>query len=74
MSELLPKKTLDRLRKERSSKRKRVEVFTSVRLSRATYEGVQYLARKMDRTQSWIMREAIESWVTYHMAKKEKPE
>lgn len=74
MSQLLPKKTLDRLREERRSRRKRVEVFTSVRISRATYEGVQELAKKMDRTQSWILREAIESWVTYHLAKKEKAE
>ena len=45
-------------------------VITSLRISRALRKKVRELAKRWDRTQSWVMQEAIESYVMFHMAKK----
>lgn len=70
MNQLLPKTTVKGLRKKRAIRRRRQEIITSVKISRVLYGQIQELAKRMDRTQSWIMREAVTSWVTFHAAKK----
>jgi hypothetical protein len=70
MNRLLTKATVEELRKKRAlGRRRRQEIITSFKISRLLYRDVQILAKKMDRTQSWVYREAVQSWVTYHMAR-----
>jgi predicted transcriptional regulator len=45
-------------------------VITSLRINRAMRKKVRELAKRWNRTQSWVMQEAIESYVTFHMTKK----
>ena len=70
MSRLLPKKTVQQLRALRAVRRRRQEVITSFKMTYEMRRKLRDLAKKMDRTQSWIMREAVESYLTYHTAKK----
>lgn len=72
MSKLLRKTPMTEPRKQRVIGRRRQEIITSVKITRALYKQVQLLAKAMDRSQSWILREAITSWVTYHAAAIEK--
>jgi len=69
MNQLLPNKTVNALRKKRAVRRRRQEIITSVKITRVLYRDIQMLAKKMDRSQSWVMREALQSWVVYHMAR-----
>jgi predicted DNA-binding protein len=69
MNQLLPKTTVKGLRKKRAIRRRRQEIITSVKITRTLYKQIQELAKRMDRTQSWIMREAVTSYVTFHSAK-----
>ena len=69
MNQLLPNKTVNALRKKRAVRRRRQEIITSVKITRALRRDIQMLAKKMDRSQSWVMREALQSWVVYHMAR-----
>jgi Ribbon-helix-helix protein, copG family len=70
MSRLLMQKTVKANREKRAVRRRRQEIITSVKISRALYQQIQELAKEMDRTQSWIMREAVQAWVTYQIASK----
>ena len=70
MSQLLPQKTIKELRAKRAIRRRRQEILVSMRIPRVLYKQIQILGKKMDRTQSWIMREAVESWVTWKTAQK----
>jgi hypothetical protein len=71
MSRLLSKTTVKGLRKKRAMRRRRQEIITSFKMTRAMNKDVQFLAKKMDRTQSWILREAVQSWLTFHMARQQ---
>ena len=68
MNRLLPKATVRALTKQRAVRRRRQEILTSVRISRELHKKIQILAKKIDRPQSWIMREAVTSWVTWKTA------
>lgn len=69
MSQLLPNATIKGNRKKRAVRRKRAEMITSFKIARPLLKQVRELAKKMDRTPSWIYREAVQSWVTFHAAK-----
>jgi predicted DNA-binding protein len=70
MNQLLPKHVTEGLRAKRAIRRRRQEILVSMRISRLLYKKIQLLAKKIDRTQSWVMREAVESWVTWKTAEK----
>jgi hypothetical protein len=61
MNRLLPQSTLDARKKRcRSS-----DITTSVKLPRALDIALKREARKQQRSQSWIMREAIQKYLTF---------
>lgn len=64
MNRLLPQSTLDARKKRRRSP----DVTTSVKLPRALDVALKREARKQQRSQSWIMREAIQSYLTFRAA------
>lgn len=64
MNRLLPESTL-RARKKR---RRSSDITTSVKLPRSLDIALKREARKQQRSQSWIMREAIQSYITFRTA------
>lgn len=65
MNRLLPQSTLDARKKRRRS----ADITTSVKLPRALDVALKREARKQQRSQSWIMREAIASYINFRTAK-----
>lgn len=65
MNRLLPKSTINARKKRRRS----TDVTTSVKLPRALDVALKREAKKQQRSQSWIMREAIQSYLTFRMTK-----
>lgn len=65
MNRLLPKNTIERLRK----KKKRIQdVTTSVKLPRKLDIAIKREARAQQRSQSWLIREALQSYIAFRMA------
>lgn len=64
MNRLLPQSTL-RTRKKR---RRSPDITTSVKLPRALDAALKREARKQQRSQSWILREAIQSYINFRTA------
>lgn len=64
MNRLLPQSTLDARKKRRRS----TDITTSVKLPRALDIALKREARKQQRSQSWIMREAIQSYISFRQA------
>lgn len=67
MNRLLPHATIKRLARRRSSKL----VITSVKIPRQLDRDLKAEARKQDRSSSWVIREALQSYVTFRKAKSE---
>lgn len=62
MNRLLPKSTIERLRK----KKKRIQdVTTSVKLPRKLDIAIKREARAQQRSQSWVIREALQSYIAF---------
>lgn len=68
MNRLLPQSTLDARKKRRRSP----DITTSVKLPRSLDIALKREARKQQRSQSWIMREAIQSYLTFRAAGEKK--
>lgn len=66
MNRLLPQSTLDARKKRRRSS----DVTTSVKLPRSLDIALKREARKQQRSQSWIMREAIQSYLSFRQVEK----
>lgn len=64
MNRLLPKSTLAFRKKRRRSS----DITTSVKLPRALDVALKREARKQQRSQSWIMREAIQAYLSLRQA------
>lgn len=62
MSQLLPDTTVRQLRKKR---RKVQEIVTSVKLSKEMYAALQREAERQQRSQSWLIREALVSYLSF---------
>lgn len=67
MNRLLPQSAIDARRKRRRSS----DVTTSVKLPRSLDVALKREARKQQRSQSFIMREAIQSYITFRKAEKD---
>ena len=65
MNRLLPQSTLDARRQKR---RRSSDVTTSVKLPRALDIALKREARKQQRSQSWIFREALQKYLTFRAA------
>lgn len=65
MNRLLPQSTIVRLRKK---KRRSSDITTSVKLPRSLDVALKREARRQQRSQSWIMREAIQSYLAFRAA------
>lgn len=65
MNRLLPQSTIDARKKRRRS----TDIVTSVKLPRSLDVALKREARKQQRSQSWIMREAIQSYITFRTTK-----
>lgn len=65
MNRLLPQSTLRTRKKRRWSP----DITTSVKLPRSLDVALKREARKQQRSQSWIMREAIQAYLTFRTAK-----
>lgn len=61
MNRLLPKSTIDARKKRRRSG----DVTTSVKLPRSLDVALKREARRQQRSQSWIFREALQSYLTF---------
>lgn len=61
MNRLLPKSTID----ARKKRRRPVDITTSVKLPRALDLALKREAKKQQRSQSWIMREAIQAYLSF---------
>lgn len=64
MNRLLPQSTLD----ARKRRRRSTDVATSVKLPRMLGIALKREAEKQQRSQSWIMREAIQSYISFRQA------
>jgi predicted transcriptional regulator len=64
MNRLLPHRTIHRLRRKPSSL-----VITSVKIPRALDKALKAEARKADRSLSWVIREALQGYVTFRAAR-----
>lgn len=62
MNRLLSDTTIERLRRK---KRRSKDVTTSVKLPRALDIALKREARRQQRSQSWLIREAIQSCLTF---------
>lgn len=65
MNRLLPHATIKCLARRRSSKL----VITSVKIPRQLDRDLKAEARKQDRSSSWVIREALQSYVTFRKVK-----
>lgn len=61
MNRLLPKSTLVARKKRRRS----TDITTSVKLPRSLDVALKREARKQQRSQSWIFREALQAYLTF---------
>lgn len=66
MNRLLPLGTIARLKRRRSP----ALVVTSVKIPRALDRALKLEARKQDRSQSWLIKEALQSYITFRQASK----
>lgn len=66
MNRLLPKSTL-RTRKKR---RRSSNVITSVKLPRSLDVALKRESRKQQRSQSWLIREALQAYLSLRQAEK----
>lgn len=64
MNRLLPQSTL----RARQKRRRPSDITTSVKLPRALDIALKREARRQQRSQSWIMREAIQSYLSFQQA------
>lgn len=64
MNRLLPHSTF------RKKRRRSPDVTTSVKLPRSLDIALKREARKQQRSQSWIMREAIQSYINFRQVEK----
>jgi hypothetical protein len=69
MNRLLPIKTVERLKRQRRLSSKLV--ITSVKIPRALDKALKEEARKQDRSFSWVLREALQGYVTFRQARSE---
>lgn len=68
MSQLLPNATIQALRRKR---RRSKEIVTSVKLTRKLNAALKAEARKQDRPQSFIIREALLSYLNFRQGRVE---
>lgn len=61
MNRLLPQSTLDARKKRRRSG----DVTTSVKLPRSLDVALKREAKKQQRSQSWLIREALQSYLSF---------
>lgn len=66
MNRLLPKSTL----RAHKNRRRSSDVTTSVKLPRSLDAALKKEARAQQRSQSWIMREAISSYLAFRAVDK----
>lgn len=64
MNRLLPQSTLDARKKRRRSP----DITTSVKLPRSLDIALKREARKQQRSQSWLIREALQSYLAFRAA------
>lgn len=62
MNRLLPQATIDARRQKR---RRSTDIVTSVKLPRSLDIALKREARKQQRSQSWLIREALQSYLTF---------
>lgn len=61
MNRLLPKSTID----ARKKRRRPVDITTSVKLPRTLDLALKREAKSQQRSQSWLIREALQSYLTF---------
>lgn len=62
MNRLLPEATITKLRRKRAS---RPLVITSVKIPRSLDRAIKAEAKKQDRSQTWIIKEALQSYISF---------
>ncbi len=65
MNRLLPQKTIRQLKRQRRPKL----MMTSVKLPRTLALRLKAEARKQDRSQSWVIIDALQSYLTFRQVK-----
>lgn len=65
MNRLLPQSTIDARKKRRRS----TDIVTSVKLPRSLDVALKREARRQQRSQSWLIREALQSYLTFRNVK-----
>lgn len=68
MNHLLPKSTIA----ARKKKRRTNEITTSVKLPRALDRALKQEARSQQRSQSWVIRAALQSYISFRQVEEKK--